>query len=382
MKTKMEKPILTILQSTHASLAGLEKSGILDRHKRLLDEYCKIFHVVLYTCDNVDFSKQLNVEHKPVPWLPPNFGFRHLVFYLWLALQASHMEGIIKVFGSNIPTLPLVKFLSKLPMLVTYQFDYAGLSEQVYGAHSIRTFLSKRMQHLALYAADLLSVTTPTLKRMAELSFNKPVIILPNWVDLSQCLLASSNIRNPYLILYAGRLNKIKGIDILIAAFGRVRKLHPTIRLIICGEGEERIHLENQSQSLTIGGVEFLGSVPNSKVLELMSTSTVYVLPTLTKEGQPKALIEAMACGCACIASDVPGNNDLITDGENGLLVPPGDIESLAEGITSLIENQSLCMKYAISAKEKAKQFDWNIVIENDIKVLKKLATCAAAGKI
>ena len=71
-------------------------------------------------------------------------------------------------------------------------------------------------------------------------------------------------------------------------------------------------------KSLRVTDVEFYGRVSNADVLQLMWSATIFVLPTLTMEGHPKALIEVMAFG----ASDVVGNEDVILNGETGLLVP------------------------------------------------------------
>lgn len=113
--------ILTIIQSTHASLDGLNKTGIFERHKRLLREYSKKFDVVVYSRDTTDYSEELGVEHRPIPWLLEGFGLRYAVYYLWLVLQARKMKGVIKVFGSSISTFSLARILSDRKTMVTYQ---------------------------------------------------------------------------------------------------------------------------------------------------------------------------------------------------------------------------------------------------------------------
>lgn len=367
------KITLTIIQSTHASLIGMEQSGLLDRHKRLLDEYRKHFHVVLYTSDSKDYSTYLNVQHRHLWYLPPFHGLRHLVFYIWLVFQSFQMRGVIKVFGSNIPTLPLVKKLSRCPMMVTYQFDYAGLAELTYGK-GIRAWLSHWMEYLAIKPADMVAVTTSALETKIKKVYRKDTTLLPNWVFVDQLIQnRPGEIRESNMILYAGRLHQIKGIEALIQAVFHTKQTYPDVRLVICGTGEEYKKLECMANSLNLN-VEFRGKLSNSAVVNLMCKTTIFVLPTLTMEGHPKALIEAMTYGCACIASDVPGNNDLITNGENGLLTPAGDSVSLSKAIIKLLENESLRAKLAKSAKEKAKQFNWDIVVENDLQILKQMS--------
>lgn len=366
----MQRPVLTIIHSTHASLGGFKETGLLERHCRLLKEYTKTFNVLVYSSDSIDYSSELEVQHKPVPWLPKAFGWRHLIFYLWLVWQAPRMQGVIKVLGSNIPTLPLVKWLSGRPMMVTYQFDYAQ------GTRSsekslLKYLLAPFLERMALSPADLVLVTADWLDEKVKKVYHKKTVLLPNWVDLEAVkLLEKNKQRKNDLILYAGRLHWLKGVNVLIEAFVQIKQNHPQARLLICGTGDERERLERLVESLGVRDVEFLGRLSHAEVLQLMISAAVFVLPTLTMEGHPKALIEAMACGMACVVSNVPGNRNVILDGRNGLVVPPGDAPVLAETLNTLLEDQSLCFQLGRSAMEDATQFDFRYIVTAEIDVL------------
>ena len=374
MSDLLTKPTLTIIQSTHFSLGGLEQSGIFERHKRLLDEYGKAFHVVLYTSDASDYSCRLQVEHHPVPWLPKAFGWRHVLYFLWLVWQAPRIKGVIKVFGSNIPTLPLVKLLSRCPMMVTFQFDYAGLAQETWGRGNVMALMSMWLERLALQASDLVLVTTHALEARVKQVYHKPTVLLPNWVDLEHRSQPLEEPRDPDLVLYAGRLHWIKGVDVLIDAFAQVKRQHCTARLVICGVGAEQRQLEAQVESLGIEGVQFLGNVANKEVLSLMNRAAVFVLPTVTMEGHPKALIEAMAYGAACVASDVPGNRDLLANETNGLLTPARDATTLAEAIGRLLDDDELGRELAGRAQLDAAEFDFAVIVPQEIQCLLDLA--------
>jgi glycosyltransferase involved in cell wall biosynthesis len=366
------RPTLTILQATHASLEGLEQNGLLERHKRLLSEYDKAFDVVLYTSDTKDYSSYLGVRHNPVPWLPARFGWRHLAFYAWLVFEASRMKGVIKVFGSNIPTLPIVRLLSACPMMVTFQFDYSGLARQV-GKGAWRVILSRWMERLALKSADVVLVTTAALRGKVEERYRKPTVLLPNWVDTGMPDGGQAG-RAREVVLYAGRLHRIKGVDVLVDAFARLKTRFPPVRLVICGKGDEQERLASQAALSGMSDVHFMGSLPNARVLELMGRANIFVLPTLTMEGHPKALIEAMACGAACIASDVPGNRDVIVDGKTGVLVPPGDAAALSDAMIGLIEDPSLADRIRKAGQAEAARYSFGRVVPREIAVLEALA--------
>lgn len=366
-------PILTIIQSTHASLEGFQQSGLLDRHRRLLAEYSTAFHVVLYTSDSVDYSGYLGVEHRPVPLLPENFGWRHLAFYLWLVWKAPRMKGVIKVFGSNIPTLPLVKLLSRRPMIVTYQWDYAAQT-QANEKSNIKYWLAPALEKLAIIPADLVLVTAKWLEEKIHNTYSKKTILLPNWVDLGSAFSDCKEVvRNDRLILYTGRLHWSKGVNILINAFARVKLRHSDARLVICGTGEEEEKLRAQVKSLGVADVEFMGRVSNADVLKLMQSAAIFVLPTLTMEGHPKALIEAMACGAACIATDVPGNRELIAAGQNGYLTHPNDPDQLAQTICLLLQSDEKRSALALQGRETTSQFDFGVVTGQELEALLSL---------
>jgi glycosyltransferase involved in cell wall biosynthesis len=368
-----KRPFLTIIQSTHASMDGLKRSGLLGRHRRLLQEYLREFDVVVYSSDEADYSAELGVRHVPVPWLPRRFGWRHLAFFLWLVWKAPHMRGVIKVFGSNIPTLPLVRLLSRRPMMVTYQFDYAGLAKISNPDKDFKAMVSQWMERLALTSADLVLVTTSALQCKIESVYRKATFLSPNWVDAAECQEAAGQARDPDLILYAGRLHPIKGVDVLIRAFARVKEAHHNAKLLICGIGEEEQTLRRLVSSLEICKVEFSGAIPNHELLKLMGRAAIFVLPTMTMEGHPKALIEAMACGAACVASKVPGNSDVVVDGETGLLVPPGDVDGLANALTDLMGNVNLRNRLASNAQYSARTYDFHTIVGADKNAIRGL---------
>ena len=139
----------------------------------------------------------------------------------------------------------------------------------------------------------------------------------------------------------------------LLAAFEQAAARHPEARLIICGAGPERERLEAQSKPLP--GVTFRGMVPNTEVVRLLRSAAISVLPTVTMEGQPKALVEALRCGTACIATAVPGSQELIVDGVTGVLVPPKSAAALAAALDRLLADDALRARLGERARLNAR---------------------------
>jgi glycosyltransferase involved in cell wall biosynthesis len=158
------------------------------------------------------------------------------------------------------------------------------------------------------------------------------------------------------LAVAVGRLVKLKGFDFLIQAFAQLPKTLDA-RLIILGEGVERPRLEQMIGQFGLQErAALLGFQDNP--WKYMARADVLVLSSLT-EGSPNVIGEAMALGLPVLATDCSaGVSDYVQDGQNGLLVPPGDVKALSEGLQRLLSDGSLRQRLAQGARERATAFD------------------------
>jgi glycosyltransferase involved in cell wall biosynthesis len=370
------RPDLTIIHTTAASLQGFQAIGLFSRHRRLLRAYAEAFDVVVYSPDNLDFSAELGLPHYRPPWLPRLPGLRHLLYYLWLVWRAPSMKGVVKVIGASLVTLGLIKQLSGCPVIVTYEWDYAEQTRRS-EKNPLRRWLAPWVEWLGVWPADLVATTTDWLQAKIHRDYHKPTVILPEWVDLD--LGGGPPARDSTTIVYAGRLHWSKGVDVLLAAFERAAPRHPEARLVICGAGPERERLE--ALAAPIAGVSLRGMVPNVEVVRLLRSAAISVLPTITMEGQPKALVEALKCGTACIATAVPGSQELITDGVTGLLVPPKSVEALAAALDRLLADGALRARLGQNAVERAARFDFDLVLRQDIQAMQGLSVRSRSAR-
>ena len=136
-------------------------------------------------------------------------------------------------------------------------------------------------------------------------------------------------------LLFVGRLAGVKGVPILLDAVTTLKARHPQLRLALIGDGPERAALEERAKPLG-ETVVFLGYQGQSEVAEALSQSDVFVLPSFA-EGVPVVLMEAMAAGVPVVATQIAGIPELVTQWENGVLVPPGDAPALAQAIEQLL---------------------------------------------
>lgn len=150
------------------------------------------------------------------------------------------------------------------------------------------------------------------------------------------------------LVLTVARIDKLKGHKYLIEAAALV----PDTVFLLAGDGPERSAMEKKTRELKVEDrVVFLGQ--RNDIPELLSACDLFVLPSLL-EGLPLSVLEAMCASKPVIATDIDGINEIIIDGENGLLVPPANSNALAEKIKLLLSDKLLAKRLAVSGKERA----------------------------
>ena len=161
------------------------------------------------------------------------------------------------------------------------------------------------------------------------------------------------------VLLFVGNLIRTKGIYELLHVIPRLRERFENVRLVMIGEEIEARRIRRTIKQLKIGSsVTLVGGVGHDKISGYMNASDMFVFPSW-QEGLPNSVMEACACELPVIASNVGGIPELISDGENGILVPPRNEESLYRKITNLIESPELCSRLGKAARERVKR-DFN----------------------
>ncbi len=210
----------------------------------------------------------------------------------------------------------------------------------------------KHLKRLIPQLVDGFVFQTNKAQMLYPITVQKKSIVITNGISIEDHAIGTLqlNQRIPGSMCGVGRLSEQKGFDTLINAFARFERQYPSYILTIYGEGNERNNLEKLISELNMEGKVILAGKINN-VLEEISKQQVFILSS-NYEGMPNALIEAMACGCACVSTDCDyGPSELITDGENGLLVPVGDIEALANAMERIANDIAFADKLAKNAK-------------------------------
>lgn len=182
-----------------------------------------------------------------------------------------------------------------------------------------------------------------------------PVRLIANGVDTDFWAPAPPDPGAPPTFLAVGRLEPVKGADVLIDAFARLAPRAPGARLCLVGEGSEAAALADQARRLGVADrVDFAGRLGPEQVRARLRDAIAYVLPSRS-EGMPVALLEAMACGRACVAARVGGVPEVAE--EAALLVPPEDPAALAEALHRILAEPALAGRLATAARTRALAF-------------------------
>lgn len=167
-------------------------------------------------------------------------------------------------------------------------------------------------------------------------------------------------------VVFVGRLVEKKGVTVLLRALARVQARLPRLQLRIVGDGPLRAGLEAEATALGIAErVTFMGAVTQDRLPALYSAAAVAVVPSVvTRSGDQEGLglvtVEALGCGCAVIASDLPAIRDVIAPGENGLLVPPEDVDALADALAEMLGAARSASRFqAVARASVVERFDW-----------------------
>ncbi|MDF5713539.1 MAG: glycosyltransferase family 4 protein [Rhizonema sp. NSF051] len=179
-------------------------------------------------------------------------------------------------------------------------------------------------------------------------------------------------------LLFVGRLATAKGLPILLESLA-ILKEHPDILLTVVGDGPDREQLEVLTAQLGLSkNVNYVGYKSQTEVREYFQQTDVFVMSSFA-EGIPVVLMEAMAAGVPVVATQIAGVSELVEDGKNGYLVPPGDTVSLAESIEKLLSDHKLRAAFGTAGRAKVEK-DFNI--HHEVARLHQIMTSALHGKV
>jgi len=288
-------------------------------------------------------------------------GFNVVSGFGWLNLKNPYVSGLGAVYDGFSPdivdcqshlfvtTLESLREAKKrgLPSIVTVRGVMAKRDLAVNSAQ--RLYLYTVASRVFKAATLVRCLTRNDAEEVARYGCPQSKIrVIPNFVD-TEVFSPTKLIGDK--ILWYGRFVEEKGLRYLVEAAQPVLKENPATSFILAGDGPLKDNISSTVESKGMGrSFATPGKVDRKGLLDLLGESSIVVLPSL-REGMPFSLLEAMSAGKAIAASDIPGINDVVKHGENGLLVPPGDPHALAGAIIALLKDPALREKLGRSAR-------------------------------
>ncbi len=283
-------------------------------------------------------------------------------------------EGDLDVLHVHEPTTPSISMLAVMnadvPVVATFHssMDHSHAREMTAGV------LRPLMERIAVRIA----VSAEARRTVVE-HHGGDALIIPNGVDTRVFRDArpmpnwQQTAERP-VITFLGRLDEPrKGLAVFADAIPAVLAVHPEARFLIAGRGRA----EEIRRRLAVHGdsVEFLGEVTDRQKESLLRGSTIHVAPQTGGESFGIVLVEAMAAGCAVVASDLAAFRAVLEDGHAGLLFPTGDSRALAETLVSALANRRQLARIAEAGQLASSHYDWSVVTDRILAVYE-----AAAG--
>ena len=315
----------------------------------------------------VDVVTTASSEPEPreyaVRWVDRRSPVRHLRVAL-LVRERARLADVVYA-TSMIRRAALGSSLARRPLVVKLVSDevferairggrFRGTLDEFQAERGLRLELLRRTRKAALRRARQVFCPSAYLRTVALGWGLEParVTVLPNPAPHVPELPPREELRAELglegdVLAFAGRLGPQKALGVALEATARTSG----VTLVVAGDGPERTALERRSRELRIDGrVRFLGNVPRDAVLRLFRAADASVLASAW-ENFPHTVVEALAVGCPVIATRVGGVPEVVHDGENGLLVPPGDRDALAAAIARFFTDGELRSRLAGAAR-------------------------------
>jgi glycosyltransferase involved in cell wall biosynthesis len=269
-----------------------------------------------------------------------------VVYFLMQGLHLALGLPVARMLGK-----PIVMKISSSLIVPTLDLSCSGRLE---------------LRWLKKWARRVMILNDQVRQQLIERGFSPEKLMwMPNPVNTEEFVPADDNERadlrrkfgipaESLVVLYCGRLVKVKALPSLLDAFALVVCKFPHAKLVLIGDGPLRTELTEQVDRLQLGerNVRFVGRVDPSEIPSWSKIADVFTLVSYS-EGFSCALTEAMSAGLACVVSDIPANRQLITAGEEGLLVPVDDVEAISGAMAQLLGDAPLRMRMGNSSRKK-----------------------------
>ena len=273
------------------------------------------------------------------------------------------------------------------PLVFTYHTRYEKYAHYVPATRALVEAAAIRLSTRFARRADAVIAPSALIRdELRRRGVDRAIGVVPTGVDLTRFRPGDrAAARRPLgldpndpVVLYVGRLDREKSVDRVLLAFERIAGTIPTARLLLVGQGTQAERLRALAAALNAAGrIRFLGVRPHATLAACYQAADVFLFASET-ETQGLVLAEAAACGLPAVAVSAPGCDEVIRDGETGLLTK-GEVETLAEAAIGLLLDAERRRGMALRARQIAEQeFDVALQIDRTLEVYTQARLAAA----
>lgn len=349
----------------HHQVTVLSSTTVKKPHTQIINS-----NLTLHLFPGINFKKRANLT---IPYPYPK-KIKNLI--LSIQPDVIHLQDFSPL---GLSALALANEI-KIPAVITHHFTAEFVFKTIVADKRISNLLCQNsttkqliywLANLIYNKSQLLTVPNPQLIPLFKTAGLKtPIISIPNGIitknfqfktDFAK-LKQQYHLTGSKYILFVGRLDSDKNLEILINAFKLVTLSHPKLNLLIVGEGNQQTALARQIKKLKLNSSTFLlGKIDNQtkSLSHLYNAASVFVNPSII-ENQSVSFIEAFSAGLPIVAANHPLQTDFIKDQVNGLLAKPNNPISFAQAIEQILLNPNLASVISQNNRLKAKDFDIN----------------------
>lgn len=360
---------LGILLPIGSSFKDLKKSG---QDIRFIDYYLKKYNkrfekVFVFSYELEKATLPQNCQLVSNKYGLNRFLYAFLIPFLnWPIIKEIDVFRVTQLTGA-VPAI-IIKAIFNKPFIFTYGYDYSSLAKL--DSKGVRLPFLSLLEKISIKFSSGIIVTNQTVLRKLGEKYHKTVFHqIPNGVDTRRFRPGKKSLKQKGLtLLYVGRLAKQKNLVNLIQAVALILEYEP--KLIFIGQGKMKKNLLSLAKKNKVD-LKIIDQIPHNKLAQYYQKSDIFCLPSF-QEGQPKVLLEAMACGLACLVGRYPGIEEFKNKEE--ILVTGFKAKEISQNLEELIKNKDLRRRLCLKSQKKIrKDHNIDLLLKKEIHVLKNV---------
>lgn len=343
------KKSLGLIMTCGMSLAKWSELGSLDREVRPYKELAGYFsRIVIFSYGRSEqhlFSSILpqNVRIVSKPRFVPSLIWSLLLpFACWTTFRGLDVIKTNQMSGSWTGVIAKKVHGTKLVVRCGYEWLSFAISENKFFVKRGVMFIIEKISYLF---ADKIILTSESDRDFVCQNFGSQyskICVIPNYIDI-ELFKPNPKASISNRVIFVGRFSPQKNLGSLLNSLNNL-----DVEIVFIGSGPLFAEIKARAGLLNLR-THFVGNLPQTEVVSELTRSRVFILPSLY-EGNPKSLLEAMSCGLACIGANSPGINNVIIDGESGLLCEINQ-DSIRDAVVKVLNDGELAGRLGQGAR-------------------------------